>query len=390
MSLITRCPACGTMFKVVADQLKVSQGWVRCGHCTEVFDASAHLLPDEALVLAPFILSADDAAVIEPASPPPSSHGAPELQTSPAPVVTVLAPTPAPDPGAPAADRLPLMVPLAGQGDARKHADAFNPASWKQVRQDYPYAATQEKNVDAVDAPPRLPELVHTASVDDSGGGMSGMADANPGSADVAPVDVIDVVSTGTQEDISFVRDARRKAFWEKPLVRWSLRMMSVLLLVALIFQWTMHNKDTLAAQQPQLARLLRVLCAAPRCEVQLPRRIESVEIDSSSFNRLGPDVYRLSFSLRNTSAIPLAMPWLEVTLTDRRDQALLRRVLTPAQYGAGSDALVAHSALAGAFLMKIADEGQPINVPSPASSVPSVPSVAMQVAGYRVLAFYP
>ncbi|MGH8805141.1 MAG: zinc-ribbon domain-containing protein, partial [Polaromonas sp.] len=29
MSLITRCPACGTMFKVVTDQLKVSQGWVR-------------------------------------------------------------------------------------------------------------------------------------------------------------------------------------------------------------------------------------------------------------------------------------------------------------------------------------------------------------------------
>ena len=40
MSLITRCPACGTMFKVVPDQLKISEGWVRCGHCAEVFDAS--------------------------------------------------------------------------------------------------------------------------------------------------------------------------------------------------------------------------------------------------------------------------------------------------------------------------------------------------------------
>ena len=43
MSLITRCPACGTMFKVVPDQLRISEGWVRCGHCAEVFDASAHL-----------------------------------------------------------------------------------------------------------------------------------------------------------------------------------------------------------------------------------------------------------------------------------------------------------------------------------------------------------
>src|SRR4051812_37874466 len=48
MSLITRCPACGTMFKVVPDQLRISEGWVRCGHCAEVFDASAYLQGDEA------------------------------------------------------------------------------------------------------------------------------------------------------------------------------------------------------------------------------------------------------------------------------------------------------------------------------------------------------
>lgn len=39
MSLATRCPACGTTFKVVQDQLKVSEGWVRCGQCHEVFNA---------------------------------------------------------------------------------------------------------------------------------------------------------------------------------------------------------------------------------------------------------------------------------------------------------------------------------------------------------------
>ena len=42
MSLITRCPVCTTMFKVVPDQLRVSDGWVRCGQCNEVFDANAH------------------------------------------------------------------------------------------------------------------------------------------------------------------------------------------------------------------------------------------------------------------------------------------------------------------------------------------------------------
>ena len=39
MSLATRCTHCGTIFKVVQDQLKVSEGWVRCGRCHEVFNA---------------------------------------------------------------------------------------------------------------------------------------------------------------------------------------------------------------------------------------------------------------------------------------------------------------------------------------------------------------
>ncbi|HEV7913153.1 MAG TPA: zinc-ribbon and DUF3426 domain-containing protein [Albitalea sp.] len=39
MSMATRCIACGTIFRVVQDQLKVSEGWVRCGRCDEVFNA---------------------------------------------------------------------------------------------------------------------------------------------------------------------------------------------------------------------------------------------------------------------------------------------------------------------------------------------------------------
>jgi predicted Zn finger-like uncharacterized protein len=39
MSLATRCPACHTVFRVVQDQLRVSEGWVRCGQCQEVFNA---------------------------------------------------------------------------------------------------------------------------------------------------------------------------------------------------------------------------------------------------------------------------------------------------------------------------------------------------------------
>ncbi len=43
MSQTTRCPSCHTRFKVVADQLRISDGWVRCGQCNQVFDATHSL-----------------------------------------------------------------------------------------------------------------------------------------------------------------------------------------------------------------------------------------------------------------------------------------------------------------------------------------------------------
>ncbi|NUZ05702.1 zinc-ribbon and DUF3426 domain-containing protein [Piscinibacter koreensis] len=44
MSLATRCAFCGTAFRVVEDQLKVSDGWVRCGQCNQVFNGRAGLI----------------------------------------------------------------------------------------------------------------------------------------------------------------------------------------------------------------------------------------------------------------------------------------------------------------------------------------------------------
>jgi predicted Zn finger-like uncharacterized protein len=41
MSLATTCPKCGTIFRVHREQLDASNGWVRCGHCMNVFDAKS-------------------------------------------------------------------------------------------------------------------------------------------------------------------------------------------------------------------------------------------------------------------------------------------------------------------------------------------------------------
>ena len=375
------------MFKVVADQLKVSQGWVRCGHCTEVFDASAYLVPDDAWVLAASALTPDDPAATGHDAPLPA-HGD-ELQSvgSTDPVESSTAPASGND--ASAADQVFLSEPIAAQDEAQAPDDALNRASWKQARQDYPCLETPSENVDApaTDVSLRRADLVHTASVETSDAESPSLADSSVVDADLQPVEV---THDEGMDEVSFVRDARRKVFWKKPLVRWFLGVTSLLLVLALALQWVLHEKDTLAASQPQLAPSLQKLCIALNCEVRLPRHIASVVIDSSSFKKLEPDVYHLSFSLKNTGAIPLAMPALEITLTDTRDRALVRRVLAPAQYGAGDGPLAAHSALAGAVTMKVSDDGELVRSPPAAASAPSAPLPSLRVAGYRVLAFYP
>jgi predicted Zn finger-like uncharacterized protein len=55
MSLITRCPVCGTAFRVQASQLAAHSGTVRCGKCGGVFNGVAALVEetDERLALEP-------------------------------------------------------------------------------------------------------------------------------------------------------------------------------------------------------------------------------------------------------------------------------------------------------------------------------------------------
>jgi predicted Zn finger-like uncharacterized protein len=46
MSMITRCPACATAFRVSRSQLRARAGQVRCGRCGALFNALTALSPD--------------------------------------------------------------------------------------------------------------------------------------------------------------------------------------------------------------------------------------------------------------------------------------------------------------------------------------------------------
>jgi predicted Zn finger-like uncharacterized protein len=85
MSMITRCPACHTLFKVVPDQLRISEGWVRCGQCEQIFDATPHLLTlEQELALSNAALEGTEASLSEPGH---KNHAdaAPEVEPEPEP-----------------------------------------------------------------------------------------------------------------------------------------------------------------------------------------------------------------------------------------------------------------------------------------------------------------
>lgn len=296
MSLTTRCPACGTLFRVVPDQLKISEGWVRCGRCSEVFDARASLSPHlpvmTEVVETPDVAAADTPDSVGPAEPP-STPIEPDLDES--------------------LKHDPVLVPEA------------------------------------------QPEPV-------------GQDPGTDGERSAAPAPVpTDLPS------VSFMRRARRAAFWRKPAVRWAMGVSSVVLVLTLLGQMAYQQRDLLALRLPGLRPVLVAMCQPLQCQVGMPRRIDAVRIDASNFTRLPPEAFRLQLTLANSDTIPVAMPAIELTLTDTQDQPVLRRVLQPADLGPGTpEALPAAGEWSASVTLTVS------------------PAAAGSITGYRLLAFYP
>jgi len=127
MSLVTRCPACATTFKVVRDQLRISDGWVRCGRCSEIFDANTDLHERDAsgtLTPVPSEASPPDAAAAAPVQgdtgtpvpmPMPAWPDASALSMTTSPPA-VAAPAPAAAEPKPAAKLSESLVPPPADG----------------------------------------------------------------------------------------------------------------------------------------------------------------------------------------------------------------------------------------------------------------------------------
>lgn len=323
MSLATRCTSCGTVFRVVQDQLKVSEGWVRCGRCDAVFNALEGL----------FDLDRD--APPEWTAPPASAGAAVvDLQVGDA------------DDG-PSLERDPSLVDRIDEQIFGARRSAFGGLTG---------IGRGERGDDFADA------RFDSVPPDDAA-----LALTPPGAAivDSEPAVVKDAEAPG------FVRDAERRTRWEGSGTRKLLALSALLLGVLLASQVLHQQRDEVAARWPATRSAFQAWCGWTGCELSAPRRIADLSVESTALTRGGnaPDTYRFSVVLRNRAGLPVALPWLELSLTDANGELVARRALSPGELHATST----HVAGGAEFTLSA-----------------QLAAGTMRIAGYTVELFYP
>jgi predicted Zn finger-like uncharacterized protein len=328
MSLATRCIACGTVFRVVQDQLKVSEGWVRCGRCNEVFNALDGLfdLERDAAREGLSVSSAQVEAVVSPIEAP--------------------ARTPPAEAGFEHRDQ-PLGEKIDAQlKGSRESGHDFRPASRVDARDRLEFPDAQ------FDSDLSADDMVVMSST------TAEMPLVREQSADQA----------GAHPD--FVKSAQRAALWNTPRFRFLQAVAAVALSVLLLLQTGHQFRDQMSATWPAVKPALVAWCRIAACAVQAPRRIDDIAVESTALTRAAAaDAFKLSVLLRNRGTTELLLPSIDLSLTDSTGRLIARRMFRSNEFLA-----------------------EPMLVAAGADSALQVVLTAgtERVAGYTVEVFYP
>jgi len=287
MTLITRCPSCGTAFRVRDHQLEARDGRVRCGRCSVVFDARESLAEH---------LDIGEADSLPPARPGPSERAsAPYAE----PTRESAAGTARGRPSAPLPDQ--DGVPLQDRGSIPLQDRGSIPL------QDRGSIPLQDRGSIPLSGRASVP-LPDEERYDDE-------------------LDYSDAEGDG----YGFGPERKRRARYRT--IMWGLGSLALLLIFCgqLIYAF----RSDIAARSPDARRWLGLACERLGCDLPLPGHADLVTIEVSEMHPEPdmPGILSLSAVLRNRAAYAQRQPWIELTLTDARDRAVARRVLAPRDY---------------------------------------------------------
>lgn len=288
MKTVTRCLGCHTAFRVHREQLEAREGYVRCGACGLVFDARAMLevLGDEAE--APMRREESGTPEVN-----PDETRVPASAATPLEVVTVPSLTDA------AAGETQAEQPATPEAGAASALDTEPLFAEETVDEDHPPAH------------------------DERGGASAHRIGESPFADTEEP-------AKAESEDVGVDFGEERRALQRRTLL-WGVACIPLALVLAA--QAALHWRAELAMLFPWSRGTLEALCAPFGCEVGLPRHANLLALEGANLEAEGGGVLTLYATLRNRAHYEQALPAIELTLTDAREQPVARRLLGPGEY---------------------------------------------------------
>ena len=338
MSLATRCPSCATVFRVAEDQLRVSEGFVRCGRCDAVFNAREQL----------FDLESGQAAS---SSPTPAFHELPQQ-------------APSADPSEPDTE----YPDTEGFAPTQGPIDEADASAYREAHADVAISAPQEPGLPPIDGR-REPGF----EANEDGEWAATVVDPNErlrellgaGAAAAKPEDA-DATTAG--RPVESFASLRQSAAPPRTGLRRALAWLSLgLMAVALPLQWAWTERDALRARWAWADAAWQQVCT--ECDPVAWKRLDGLIVAASGLQPTPQgQAYHLSLRIENRSTHSLAVPWVDLRLNDADGKLLVRRSLQPSDLGSPAQRIEA-----GANL----DLGATFNLPG-------------RLAGYEISLFHP
>jgi predicted Zn finger-like uncharacterized protein len=280
MSLVATCPECLTLFRVVADQLKLHNGIVRCGACNHVFNAAERIS---------FI--SDDAIASRRMVQEHKPTGGQTMRSD--------------------------LASFDAKIDATRKWQSVAPPSIQEAVGMPPTAARTEGTEQ------RQPPSPATPSAESDPEDTTPLQPNAAARADVAMPDFA-AQFIAREQDKQQLQRSRSRMVWSACV------FFSVLLAGQLAYVF----RAELAAWQPAFKPALQVACEYLNCSVSLPSQASAIALDALQIERLGDTrQYQISLTLHNLSRSIQKPPHLELAITDLSGNVNLRKTLPPEQW---------------------------------------------------------
>lgn len=361
----TRCPACRTVFRVTAEQLRLKSGKVRCGYCHAVFNALDELIDDSAArgavsaAAEPIPLSPEDSVAVDAAEYvetllPQATEAAALTAATPGEVLDTE------DKEAQVSEDGQPREPAQAQdsGYAGEASDAGSAGVVHEIEREARQESAQDAGLEAIGSAElpdveEIPAAVRQPADGEIGAG-EGAESHDAAVADEAPPDAVDRVPADGDEaeraraaglvaarELSEVPGYNR---WADGVLsggpggfaggerrsRWPYLLAAVVLLVALLAQVAFAWRVDVVRRIPGAAAGYELFGV----EVPLPRDVELISIESSDLqSEPARGLFVLNAQLRNRAPFAQEWPLLELTLTDTADTVIARRVLAAKDY---------------------------------------------------------